>query len=78
VIIQCSKHPRYTAQRRPSSNCPACRILFILRWQHEKSAEQKLGGLNPFQFVDDGKNCTRDDTLALLRVTDECIRFLST
>ena len=53
LIINCRRHPRYRAVRRKSASrhCPACELLYILRWQHSLFAEDKLGSLNPYQFI---------------------------
>lgn len=69
--VFCTKHPKYNGERlKAKSYCPTCHVVFILRWQHEKNAEQKLGGLNPYQFVEHGKNCGMDDTLGFLRIKE--------
>ena len=50
--IYCRKHPRYAAKTRKIKRyCATCHLLFILRWQATKKAEEKLGGLNPYQFL---------------------------
>jgi len=47
--LVCKKHPAYEAKRR--ARCPSCQLLFILRWQWTKEAEYRLGGINPYQFL---------------------------
>ncbi len=51
MTIICKLHPKYHAKRRPSTDCDGCHLLYILRWQHEDVANEKLGGLNPYQFL---------------------------
>jgi len=51
LSIKCKKHPKYLAVRAPSAKCDACYLLYILRWQHERNADEKLGGTNPYQFL---------------------------
>ena len=52
--IRCVRHPRNKGLQRPHTDCGACRLLYIFRYQHTKIAEQKLGGLNPYQFLPRG------------------------
>jgi hypothetical protein len=61
--IQCQKHPKYTGERR-SRRCETCHLLYILRWQHDPNAASKLGGLNPYQFIDENM----DDVCMNLKV----------
>jgi len=50
LVIFCKDHPRYQAIRKPRV-CESCALLYILRHQWEQDAEEKLGGLNPYQFI---------------------------
>lgn len=49
--IFCKKHPNYRGLRR--SKCQSCQLIRILRWQHTRVAGDHLGGLNPYQFLND-------------------------
>ena len=53
--IRCRKHPRYNATRAPKEICISCSLLFILRYQHSKEPDKRLGGLDPYQFIGDTK-----------------------
>ena len=50
LIILCKDHPRYRAIRK-KRGCEACGLLYVLRHQWERDAEEKLGALNPYQFI---------------------------
>jgi hypothetical protein len=52
LSIKCTVHPKYQAKRVPRSSCNGCQLLWTLRYQHTKEANDKLGGLNPYQFFD--------------------------
>jgi hypothetical protein len=56
LTIFCKDHPNYLAiRRKPHEDCEACALLYILRHQWERDAEKKLGGLNPYQFINADK-----------------------
>lgn len=57
MTIICTLHPKYHAKRRPTVSCNGCHLLYILRWQHEPEVEEKLGGLNPYQFIGAEDGC---------------------
>lgn len=63
--IRCNEHPKYTAAKSPSKlrkkQCPGCELLYILRWQHSKEPDKRLGSINPYQFLGD-----LEDTCAFL------------
>jgi hypothetical protein len=48
--VVCMHHPKYKANRK--SNCESCSLLYVLRWQYTKDADKKIGGINPYQFLD--------------------------
>lgn len=55
MSVICINHPKYKGKNRKRSKyCAACHLLYILRWQNTNKAEQKLGGLNPYQFIECG------------------------
>lgn len=59
--IICKRHPKYTGENRKRNNyCITCHLIYVLRWQHTEEAEEKLGGLNPYQFIDDVEEACLD------------------
>jgi len=46
--IFCKKHPNYRGQRK--SKCPSCLLIFIGRWQHDKNAEDRFNGFDPYVY----------------------------
>ncbi|MBI2109305.1 MAG: hypothetical protein HYT93_04005 [Parcubacteria group bacterium] len=53
LTVRCHFHPRYTAERKSKTKCETCSLLYVLRWQYHKQAEEKLGSHNPFGFLND-------------------------
>ena len=52
--VYCGEHPRYRATRKSRTKCPTCHLLYIVRWLHSKEGPERLGGLNPYQFIVSG------------------------
>ena len=46
--IFCKKHPNYRANR--ASKCPSCLLIFIAKWQHDKTAEDRFKGFDPYLY----------------------------
>jgi len=46
--IFCKKHSNYRGKRK--SKCPSCLLVFIGRWQHDKNAEDRFGGFDPYVY----------------------------
>lgn len=68
--IFCMKHPGYRAtKRKRKQRCETCALLYIFRWQNTREADERLGGLNPYQFIGTSEN-KFDDVLAQLKVTE--------
>lgn len=53
LVASCSEHPRYTGEQKPTTNCHTCWLIYVMRWQHDKNGEDKLGSLNPFAYLID-------------------------
>jgi|GEM_PF-3443379 len=50
--IRCRKHRNYMAEK-PTKKCASCSLLYVLRWQYSKEPDERLGGINPYQFLGD-------------------------
>ena len=49
--ILCKKHPKYLAKRKPSVPCFSCLLIYVMRYQHTKEADHRLGSLNPYAYL---------------------------
>jgi len=80
--IRCRKHPRYNAERT-TKKCASCSLVYILHYQHTKQAGNLLGGIDPYQFIDDLKGALeyleiwRDTGLKPLIASKKRIHFPS-
>ena len=68
LTIACNKHLRYMAMRKPKTKCVTCHLIYILRWYHSKEGPDRLGGLNPYQFIVSGYQ-QLEDTLMGLKIS---------
>ena len=48
--LSCPRHS-YQATRRPGWNCQTCWLLYVLTYQYESDAEDRLGSLNPYAYL---------------------------
>lgn len=46
INARCNEHPRYTAQRKPTADCRACKNLFMFK--HAALLPAGLGGVGGF------------------------------
>lgn len=53
LVIRCHGHKGYRGARKPGWKCDGCDLLYILVHQFEKDPGRYLGGLNPYQFIND-------------------------
>ena len=73
LVASCHKHPRYTAERKPGQNCRSCWLLYVLRYQFSKKAEEKLGALNPYAYLIESDGDHLEEALAGIEVQKKTV-----